>query len=279
MMKLLDDLYIGIPSDMRIENCVIGKNWVTVRSGGNVGIARMLEEPRHRGEEFGGKWLRDIGGHLYWHDLTEAAVGMAAINAWHNTPERIADLEAAGDCSYEECDGKKTAVVGECPFFSESGKSGDAFPLPMSPDFDKKEYEKLQKYDVVLISADALTTKAMPALLEIIGEEGYVIVDGVSAPASATLFAFNMPVKKINGYYRRFDYTMEDAARLDLVSIRPGTLPFSVTPIQIPFLHEQERLRKFDNSPYQSASFNNSFGSDWQGEEYDRSSWSPIYKG
>ena len=279
MMKLLDDLYIGIPSQLRIENCVIGKNWVTVRANGNVGMARMLEEPRHRGEEYGGKWLRDIGGHLYWHDLTEAAVGMAAINAWNNTPERIADLEAAKAPDYADCEGKKTAAVGLCPLLEKSGQVKDCFSLPMSPDFCREEYAGLKDYDVVVISADALTTRALPVLLEIIGEEGYVIVDGVSAPASACLFAFDMPVKKINGYYRRFDYTMEDAARLDLDYVDPGVLPFSVEPVKIPYIHEQDRLKKFENSPYQASAFNNSFGSSWQGEDYDRSSWSPIFKG
>lgn len=279
MMKLLDDLYIGIPSNLRIDGCVIGNKWVTVRANGNVGVARMLEAPSHKGEEFGGKWLRDVGGHLYWDDLTKAAVGMAAINAYHNTPERIANFDGAALCDYSECDGKKTAVVGECPIFAMSGKSADAFDLPMFPDFDKAAYEALKGYDIVVISADTLTTRALPGLLDIIGEDGYVIIDGISAPASALFFAFDMPVKKVNGYFCRFDYTMEDAARHDLEHVEAGLYTFSICPLEVPYVHEHERMKNFNDSPYSAWSFNNSFGSDWGGKEYDKASFDKIYKG
>ena len=293
MMKLYDDLYIGIPSNIRIDSCVIGEKWVTVRANGNVGIAKMLEKPSHDGSEFGGKWLRDVAGHLYWHDLTEAAVGAAALNAWYNTPEHIASMndwyntedhkkfyESLERDDYAYCEGKKTAVIGDCPFFELSGKTGDCFELPYGEVLDETVYGVLKEYDVVVISADALTAKSMCALLELIGENGYVVVDGVSAPASPCFFAFNMPVRRINGYFRRFDYTMEDAARLNLDNLDPGVYTFSIEPIKVDaFYDEQDRVRTYLESPYKATQFNNRFTSDWEGKKETLNEWDPIYKG
>lgn len=293
MMKLYDDLYIGIPSNIRIDSCVIGEKWVTVRANGNVGMAKMLEKPQHDGKEFGGKWLRDIGGHLYWHDLTEAAVGVAALNAWYNSPEHIAEMNEwyktdthkkfyeslkADDYAYTE--GKKTAVVGECPFFELSGKKGDKFDLPCGEKIDEAVYGKLKDYDVVVISADALTTKSMCALIEIVGEDGYIVVDGVSAPAAQCFFAWDMPVKRVNGYFERFDYTMEDAARLNLDDINPGMYTFSMEKVEVDsFYNEQERFKNYKSSPYAATQFNNRFNSDWEGKKYNKDEWDPIFRG
>lgn len=292
MMKLLDDLYIGIPSNIRIDNCVIGKKWVTVRANGNVGIAKMIGEPEHEGSEFGGKWLRDVAGHLYWHDLTEAAVGAAALNAWYNSPGHIAQIngwyntdthkkfyETLKYDDYAYCEGKRTAVVGDCPFFELTGRSADRFELPIGEKIDEEKYKALAGYDVVVLSADAITARSVCALLAVIGESGYVVIDGVSAPASPCFFAFDMPVKRVNGFFERFDYTMEDAARLDLESITPGVYSFSLEPIAVPFCHEDPRLQNYLNSPYSSTAYNSRFNSDWEGREYNKDEWDPIYKG
>ena len=292
MMKLYDDLYIGIPSNIRINSCVIGEKWVTVRSNGTVGMAKVLEKPTHDGAEFGGKWLRDIGGHLYWHDLTEAAVGVAALNAWYNSPEHIKMMnpwydtdthkkfyESLEKDDYSYCDGKKVAVVGDCPFFTLAGKTGDKFDLPFGEKIDEAKYGALKDYDVVIISADALTTKSMCALIEIIGEDGYVVVDGL-APAAQCFFAWDMPVKRINGYFQRFDYTMEDAARLNLDDINPGVYSFSIDKFPADFFyHEQEAATNFLNGPYRASEFNPKFTYDWKGKEYNHDEWDPLFKG
>ena len=80
MWKLYDDLYIGIPSGITIDGCIIGDKWVTVRANGNIGVARMLEKPCLDGKDFIGAYLRDTGCHLRWDSLTRAAVGVAALN-------------------------------------------------------------------------------------------------------------------------------------------------------------------------------------------------------
>ena len=164
--------------------------------------------------------------------------------------------------------------------FELSGKKGDKFDLPYGEKIDEAVYGKLKDYDVVVISADALTTKAMCALIEIVGEDGYIVVDGVSAPAAQCFFAWDMPVKRVNGYFERFDYTMEDAARLNLDDITPGTYTFSMEKVEVDsFYNEQERFKNYKSSPYAATQFNNRFNSDWEGKKYNKDEWDPIFRG
>ncbi|MGI6072668.1 MAG: Rossmann-like domain-containing protein [Lachnospiraceae bacterium] len=278
MWRLYDDLYIGIPSGITIDSCIIGEKWVTVRSNGNVGIARLIEPATHAGAEFTGKYLRDTGCHLWWDNLTKAAAGVAALNAWYNTPERAEGLASSAYC-YEDVTGK-IAAVGECPLLSKSGKKVEAFELPMCPEAVTEEaYGALKKYDCVVISGDAITTRSAEALIELIGEEGYVIMDGASVPMSPSFFAFDMPVKRINGYYRRFDNTMENAARLGIADIEPGTISFSVVPVAPEYVHERKNVENFKNSPYRASKFNQRRFADWQGKEYDYTTWDEQFRG
>lgn len=278
MWKLYDDLYIGIPSGITIDGCVIGDEWVTVRAAGSIGIARMLEKPCRSGDEFIGAYLRDTACHLHWDSLTKAAVGVAALNAWYNTPERVAGLDGKGEFGYTHVPEHRAAVVGECPCFAKSGFAAEAFPLPMDKDFDRAAYAALKDFDVVIVSGDALTTCALPGLLEIVGEGGKVVLDGVSVPASALFFAFDMPIRRINGYYRRFDNTMETAARLGLRDIEPGMLPFTVVPQELHRVVESDAAKRFTSSPYQASKFNPQAFNKWEGYDYDKAEWSKIFK-
>lgn len=99
-MRLYDELYIGIPSGIRIEGCVIGEKWTKVLANGNIGIAKTIEMPENAQElaaSFVGKFLRDAAGHLYWPTLAHASVGVAAMNAWYNTRDRAEALSPAAD--------------------------------------------------------------------------------------------------------------------------------------------------------------------------------------
>ena len=205
MWKLYDDLYIGIPSGIRITGCVIGKYWTTVRIDGNVGLARTIEQPADPAcfaAGFVGRFLRDVAGHLYWKSLAESSVGVAALNAWYNTESRVKGLEGLEKPG--EYKGK-TAFVGNyvCK---------DAFPLPMTPDFDQKSYKTLANYDNVVIASKALITRSLPKLLDVIGERGNVILEGYSLPATALFFSFGMPVRELQGYYPRVIDTVEACA-------------------------------------------------------------------
>lgn len=236
MWSFYDELYIGIPSGIRVEGCVVGRLWTTVRANGNIGVARTLGDTNGDlaalGQSMIGLHLRDAANVLRWDSLLRASIGVAAMNAFYNTAERAEALSAPP--AFEGAlDGKRVAVIGELPKLEASLKGTcalTALPLPGRAALGD-EYAAALKSDFVFISGDALTDRTLPALLAGAGENTRVSLTGVSVPAAPVLFAFSNPVHNLSGVYARFDTTVEAAARQDLPDLGPGTLPFSVNPV------------------------------------------------
>jgi uncharacterized protein (DUF4213/DUF364 family) len=227
MQKLYDDLYIGIPSGITVDSCSIGDIWTAVRANGNIGIARTLERPADAADfaaRCAGRYLRDTGNHMQWHTPAEASVGVAALNAWYNTAERVKGLDGIG--TRRALPGK-IAYVGDFPEGSCAGS--DVFPMPGGPGFDAGPYEALAAYDNVVIASEALITRALPGLLDIVGEDGNVVLEGYSLPASALFFAFDMPIRELRGFYPRFAGTVDACARRNIADPAPGMLPFCIS--------------------------------------------------
>lgn len=253
MWKLYDDLCVGIPSGITIDSVAIGNIWTTVRANNNIGIARTLvapDDPAGFAFRFAGKYLRDTGCHLRWDTLAAASVGVAALNAWYNTAQRVKGLDGIGEA---EQPAGKTAYVGG------DREGADTFPLPDGPDFDAAAYAELTGYDNVIIASEALMTRALPKLLDIVGENGNVIIEGYSLPASALFFAFDMPVRELRGFYPRFVDTLEACALKDIVNPASGAQPFRIRHIKLAKIHETEAAMAALNSQYKAAAFNNYF--------------------
>ena len=207
MWNLYDDLYIGIPSGIRIDGCIIGEEWTMVHANGNTGIAKTLELPENPGafpgeyaSSFIGAYLRDTANHMKWDSIARACVGVAAMNAWYNTKQRVEELE--GDYAEALITGD-TAYIGNY-----AGEN--TFPLPQSKDFDATEYKDLCKFDNVIISSDALIAGTLPKLLDIIGEKENVIIEGDAVPCSALFFSFGLPVTEIRGWFLEPGYSSAD---------------------------------------------------------------------
>ena len=236
MWSFYDELYIGIPSGIRVEGCVVGRLWTTVRANGNIGVARTLGDTSGDlaalGQSMIGRFLRDVANVLRWDSPLRASVGVAAMNAFYNTAER-AEALGAPPAFEGELDGRRVAVIGELPELEASLKGKCALtvlPLPGRAE-PGEEYAAALRSDFAFISGDALTNRTLPALLEKVGEDTRVSLTGLSVPAAPVLFAFGNPIHNLSGVYARFDTTVEAAARQDLPDLSPGTLPFSIDPI------------------------------------------------
>lgn len=283
MWNLYDELYMGIPSGIRVEGCVVGKLWTTVRANGNIGIARTLGDTsidrNALGQSFIGQFLRDAANVLRWDSLVRASIGVAAMNAFYNSAARLKSLNHPPAFQGELC-GKKAAVIGELPNLEAGLK--DCCDLTVLPLPEGKElgdaYDVALNGDFVFISGDALTNQSLPALLAKVGAETRVSLAGVSVPAAPVLFAFDNPIHNLSGVYAKIDTTVESAARLDLKDLVPGTDTFSVNPVKPNRLHESPEVTRYTSSPYKAAVFNCAFNP-WEGRDYDKSVWSPIFKG
>jgi uncharacterized protein (DUF4213/DUF364 family) len=124
MWTLYDKLIEAIPGDKQVDEAVPGDHWTMVRSGDGVGLAMSMAafgetRPRTLPEPCAGMPLRRLAAAAKSWNFAEAALGMAAINAWWNSPDHEAvarSLEgedvSAFDRYRERVRGKKTAVVG-----------------------------------------------------------------------------------------------------------------------------------------------------------------------
>lgn len=283
MWNFYDELYMGIPSGIRVEGCVVGKLWTTVRANGNIGVARTLGDTNGDmnalAQSMIGVHLRDVANVLKWNSLVRASIGVAAMNAFYNRADRVKEQSAPPAFQNELC-GKNVVVIGDLPNLEAGLKDGcdlTVLPLPESKELGAG-YAEAMKADFVFISGDALINRTLPALLAEVGENTKVSLAGASVPAAPVLFAFGNPIHNLSGIYAAIDTTVESAARFDLPDLTPGTEAFSINPIQPQYLHEQTATTRFAASPYKSAAFNSAFNP-WEGKDYDKSIWSPIFKG
>ncbi|MCD8377127.1 MAG: DUF4213 domain-containing protein, partial [Oscillospiraceae bacterium] len=128
-----NDLYMGIPSGIRVEGCVVGRRWIAVRANGNVGVAPALErtgeDRKELARSFLGLHLREAANVLRWDSPTRAAVGVAAMNAFYNTPNRV--VPGARGALLEGLAGREIALIGRLPRLeAELGKTCALTALP-----------------------------------------------------------------------------------------------------------------------------------------------------
>ena len=117
MWSFYDELYMGIPSGIRVEGCVVGELWTTVRANGNIGVARTLGDTGADrcalAQSMVGRFLRDVANVLQWDSLLRASIGVAAMNAFYNRPERIAEFQDPSE--FGAGLGGRVAVIGDLP--------------------------------------------------------------------------------------------------------------------------------------------------------------------
>lgn len=284
MWNFYDELYMGIPSGIRVEGCVVGKLWTTVRANGNIGVARTLgaaddADLNELAQSMVGCFLRDVANVLKWNSLLRASVGVAAMNAFYNRADRVKELSAPPAFQNELC-GKHVVVIGDLPNLEAGLKDGcdlTVLPLPESMELGDG-YTEAMKADFVFVSGEALINRALPALLAEVGENTKVSLAGASVPAAPVLFAFDNPIHNLSGVYASIPTTVESAARSSQPNLLPGMESFSINPVVPQYLHEQTATTRFAASPYKASAFNSAFNP-WEGKEYDQSIWSPIFKG
>ena len=179
--EIYDRLIDGIAPEARASACLVGSTWTVVESDG-MGLAMTYRAGFHDGNppsSLAGRSLRELAAYVKSWDLREASLGMAAINAFYNNPERLRTwvtrplelLRSAGafTSALKEVEGKTVAVIGHFPgleamaahcelsIFEREPRAGDL------PDF-AAEYV-LPQQDFVFITGTTLTNKTLPRLL------------------------------------------------------------------------------------------------------------------
>ena len=119
---LYNALIDGIPSGLTVDECIIGLNWTFVRSGDLAGIAMTYQGSSATGLANGsyiGRSLRDVASGMKSWDMLQASLGMAACNAWYNSPRNLNSFWLGQDIPQDG--------IGES-IFNELLESFDGFP-------------------------------------------------------------------------------------------------------------------------------------------------------
>lgn len=199
---LYDELIAGVPEDLVVEEAVCGMLWTMVRaSNGGVGLAMttnrhgipaqtrgMAGMPLRRAAELARSW-----------SFIEAGLGIAAMNAFYNTPERMEKLGARKNPGKFCTDGiahvgERVCLVGalkhpEGTFDgAQSVVTLEREDLPGTYPDSASEF-LLPGCDIAVITGSAMVNKTMPRLLEL-SAGARTVITGPTTPLAAPLLRF-----------------------------------------------------------------------------------------
>lgn len=129
--------------------------------------------------------------------LSEAAIGMAAINSLIDIDESTCIELNAGDLLIQKGEGKRVAIIGHFPFIPRLRKAVNELWVieknPREGDLAEEESDNLiPRAEVVGITGTALTNGTIQHLLDLCSPHAFVVVLGGTAPLSPILFDYGI---------------------------------------------------------------------------------------
>ena len=242
--ELYDALIDGISSDAVVADTLMGQSWTAVETGEHFGMAMTTPvdtAPRMLAGDYTGRSLKELAQTAKSWNLTEAGFGMAAINAYYNTPQRLDALNA-----YEPFDkyctdgvdllGKHIGVVGHLNMpqsvYEQAASVRILERSPRPGDYPDSACDWLiPQCDVVIMTASTLVNKTLPHLLEL-SRNAYTILAGPSCPMCPQLLNFG--IDRIAGLVITNVEGMKDKIRREI-----SGPPYNMGK---PFLLSKERL-------------------------------------
>ena len=199
-----DALLSGIHGHDVITAAAAGSFWTCVETADRFGMAMTTEGssiPPMLSDHLIGTELQQLAKAVVSWNFREAGFGMAAVNGFYNTPERLAQLRAAAAfdryCTDGlELSGKRIGVVGHLnmPDFIRE-QAAEVLILERNPrpgDYPDSACDViLPTCDIVLITGSALTNKTLPHLLECC-PQACTILTGPSVPLCPALLELGL---------------------------------------------------------------------------------------
>lgn len=228
--KLYDDLIQGIPENVPVDELLCTHYSAVVVSGDGMGLGEFMDEFDTRPMmEPGNKnklTLRQLAEGIKSWNMTEAAIGQAAINAYYNSCEMAVknglpltdslyseDRTADPFITYQKAvRGKKVTVIGHFPYLTDLfGPVCDLSIIESMPeigDYPEQAAEYLiPGSDFVFLGPLTLIDKSLPRLLEL-AEGAFIGMVGPASTLAPVLFEYGVDemdgfVIKDNGIARR----------------------------------------------------------------------------
>lgn len=242
--ELYDALLEGIEAEDKISDVMMGQCWTAVETENHFGMAMTTPVdtvPRMLCASYPGMPLRELAAAAKSWNLTEAGFGMAAMNAFYNTPERLQQLNAFEPFDNYCTDGldlrdKHIGVVGHLNMPGSVYEQAASVRIlernPRQGDYPDSACDWLiPQCDVVIMTASTLVNKTLPHLLDL-SKNAYTILAGPSCPMCPELLKFG--IDRIAGLVITDVEGMKEKIRKEI-----SGPPY---PMGKPFLLTKERL-------------------------------------
>ena len=205
--RLYDSLLSGLPGEGRVDAFTGGLHWFGVRAGTAMGLAMAPREipasPSLAGR-VGGQDLRSVAELSKSWNWADAALGIAALNAHYNAPDRV-QAWACGAAHLHvyqtganafatllpRVAGKRVAVIGHFRGLDELARVSQLTILERRPqpgDAPDPACEViLPEAEFVFITATTLINKTLPRLLQLC-PQAFVVLVGPTTPLTPKWF-------------------------------------------------------------------------------------------
>lgn len=200
MWELYDALLAGLPRTGTVARTTAGERWTLVETDmGGAGYAMTTEgdsiAPRYpNGIE--GMRIRVAAEAARSWNFIEAGLGVAAINAYYNTPERMAELGCAEPYDNYclrglDVTGRKVGLIGRLRMPPGTLDTAESVYIlekhPKPGDYPDSACEFiLPDCDIVLITGSSIVNKTLPRLLELC-RNAFVVLTGPTVPLCPAL--------------------------------------------------------------------------------------------
>ena len=200
---IYDALCSGVTGEEKIEKTITGERWAYAETASSAGIAMFTAgstiAPLYPTIE--GLSLAEAAQSVKSWNLEEASLGLAAVNAFYNTPARIEAFgaEVSMDVFYTDgidLRGKTVALIGHMHGPKGLREQAKAVYIleraPQEGDYPDSACDWiLPQCDLVIITGSALINKTLPHLLEL-SQNALTILTGPSVPLCPELFDFGL---------------------------------------------------------------------------------------
>ena len=220
MKSIYDALIEGIPDDLPVDDMITTHYGVIVKSRGQVGLSEFRDEydtrPQLVTKGLLDMSLREMAGLIKSWNISEAAIGHAAMNAYYNSPELAAsnglkltnslhseDRNADPFITYQKAvRGKKVVVVGHFPYLEQLFQPVCDLRIienvPYRGDYPEQAAEYLiPGSDFVFIGALTFIDKRLPKMLEL-AKDAFVGLVGPVTTLTPVLFDYG--VDELDGF-------------------------------------------------------------------------------
>ena len=217
--KFYNHLIAGIPEGIQVKDYCFGSHWSYLDSECGMGVSFSTTggaRTRNYTSDLRGLELRDVAQLSKSWNFQEATIGISALNAWYNQPDKIEELGAVYDkrgidkasgkvnksdifeVYRDRVQGKKVVIVGHFPHVDRVAEIADTIVLERNcgdaldtPD-PACEYV-VPSADFFFMTGVTLINKTAPRLLTL-AKNAMTILTGPSAIASPFLYKWGVDV-------------------------------------------------------------------------------------